>query len=336
MRQELEHNLQLAHSIKAYVKHRVVCSNDLIRRSILPDFLVHLIPFYRLIFGNELINSYLTFITLTKLIRVSIFNESKKMLMNAQISTSSLAVTTFGVGECQEIATLCYNKLMTDSHSNVQFICISAPQTPDRDLPYMHCFVLIGNDELQLKSPCDISELNDLPDHIVALDAYLDYVGPANNYLRDQQTYLEQYQYNHIAVIDRPTSLHYENLPFIKENIEILKERAACQHFYRHFLTLSLSCFSIAELLPCHETALVQFLNDSSGLRFSWGHLDYQVSAYTDVSSEENFAIAKSIQKRLQAGTFYQDSSQRLFVLHGINMQRDLADKIETNYRIVP
>jgi hypothetical protein len=197
----------------------------------------------------------------------------------------------------------------------------------------VHCFVLIGDDKGQLQSPCRIEELSRLPKHVIALDPYLDYVGPANTYLQDQHDYLRHFNYQQIIVNDRPTAIHYQNAPIIRENIDTLTAHAACQHFYRHYLTLPLSAFSISELLPCHETALVQFLNDTSGLDFSWGHNDYQVCAYTDVSQKKDFDTAKAIQNRLQAGTFYQGDSQRFFVLHGINAQTELAQRIQTNYR---
>lgn len=336
MHQNLEHNLQLAHSIKSYVKHRIVCSNDIIPRSILPQFLVYLIPLYRMTIGSELVDMYLKHAEITQLIRTSIQIDIQNLISFAQISTAALAVTDYGVGECQEIATLAFSKLIADGHQHVQFICISADLTPDRRFPYMHCFILIGDDENQLQVPCSLDALNHLPEHVIALDAYLNYVGPAKNYLRDQNAYLEKFQYNRIHTSDRPNSNHYENAPRIQENLAILKAHSVCKKFYRHFFTLSLSSFSISELLPCHETALVQFLNDASGLKFSWGHQDYEVSAYSDVSSSENFEIAKAIQKRLNAGTFYQDSSQRLFVLHGINAQTELAQEIQKQYRQVP
>jgi hypothetical protein len=336
MHQNLEHNLQLAHSIKSYVKHRIVCSNDIIPRSILPEFLIYLIPFYRTMLGSELVEQYIKHAEITKLIRATVAIEIKNLISIAQISTATLAVTDYGVGECQEIAMLAFNKLIADAHQHVQFICISAPKTPERKMPYMHCLILIGDDGNQLKVPCELDALNHLPEHVIALDSYLDYVGPAKNYLQDQNEYLKQYKYNDIIANDRPTTIHYENAPRIQENLDILKAHSACKKFYRHFLTLSLSSFSISELLPCHETALIQFLNDSSGLSFSWGHQDNEVSAYRYVSNSEEFEIAKNIQKKLQAGTFYQGYSQRLFVLHGINTQTELAEKIQEQYRRVP
>jgi hypothetical protein len=222
---------------------------------------------------------------------------------------------------------------MVGSHQDVTFICITSPSArPNRELN-VHCLVLIGDHKYQLKSLHSIDALNELPEHVVALDAYLDYVGPAKRYLQDQHEYLKHFNYNRLTIIDRPSKTHYENAPIVHENIDKLRARVACQHFYRHFLTLSLSAFSITELSPSHETALLQFLNDASGLYFSCGHNDYKVSAYAEVSKSKDFETAKIIQKQLQAGTFYQDKSARFFVLHGINAQPDLAKRIQDNYR---
>lgn len=334
--EQLSHNLEIAHSIKAQVKHKVICSNDIIPRASMPALYEHLIPLYKAIFGSQLIEQYLAHSRLTALIRTTILDEAQKFIQTALHSTVALSITDYGIGECQEIASLCYHKLIARSENNVQFVCIAAPKKIGQEIPYAHCLIVIGDDKNQLKSPCHINALYELPEHMVVLDAYLDYVGPAKRYLQDQQAYLKQFNYHQIIVNDRPTSLHHQNITLIHENTEKLKARVACQHFYRHFLTLPLSSFSISELLPCHETALIQFLNDASGLNFSWGHNDYQVSAYANVSTEADYETAKTIQNRLQAGSFYLGNSQRLFVLHGINMQADLAHGIQANYRRFP
>jgi hypothetical protein len=68
-------------------------------------------------------------------------------------------------------------------------------------------------------------------------------------------------------------------------------------------------------------------------LIFAWGHRELKVSAYVDVSVSSDYEKALSIQDTLQAGTFYQQEAQRFFVLHDINEQPNLAERIQAQYR---
>ncbi len=325
---DLSENLKIAHAIKAEVKHQVICSNDIIPRALMPALYVGYMPLYQAMFGVNLIQHYLDYSNFTSSIRNIMTQEVDKMTTLSPRSTVALAITRYGVGECQEIATFCYDKLIEQKLSTIAFIVLQAPITQGRKTPQMHCLVLLGDDALQLHAGSDIKVLNQLPDHVVALDAYLNHVGPANRYLQEQRPYLEQFNYDKITVCDRPTELHFQNQPQVHENIEQLTTMVAHAHFYRNFLNLSLSCFSISALLPCHETALVECLNAASGLVFAWGHQDCKVSAYADVSLPADEEKAKALQERLQAGTFYRQGAQSLFVLHQINVQPDLGKRI--------
>lgn len=325
---DLSENLKIAHAIKAEVKHQVICSNDIIPRDLMPSLYVDYMPLYQAMFGVNLIQKYLDHSNFASSIRNILSQEAGKITMLSPSSTVALAITRYGVGECQEIATFCYDKLIEQKLSNVAFIVLQVPIAQGSKTPQMHCLVLLGDGALQLRAGSDIKVLNKLPDHVVALDAYLNHVGPANRYLQEQRPYLDQFNYDKIIVCDRPTELHFQNQPQVHENVEQLTTMVAHAHFYRNFLNLSLSCFSISALLPCHETALVKCLNAASGLVFAWGHQDCKVSAYTDVSLSANEEKAKALQETLQAGTFYRQGAQSLFVLHQINAQPDLGKRI--------
>jgi hypothetical protein len=331
--ENLIENLRIANEIKNMVKQRVISSNDIIPRTILPAVYDFAIPMYAKAFGLGLIGNYLEHCQRTRAIRGAVLDEVKKQKYLAPQSTSALAITKYGVGEAQEIATLCFSELIDRGYNAIQFIGLEGYFNDSNQLPYIHCLVLIGIEHQQLLIPSNISVLDDLPAHVVALDPYLDYVGPANQYNQSQEIYLKLFAYEKIFLSDHPTDTHRMNAIEIKKNIAQMEGLLECQRFYRNFLTLSLSCFSPSELLPCHETALISFLNQSSGLIFAWGHRELKVSAYVDVSVSSDYEKALSIQDTLQAGTFYQQDAQRFFVLHDINEQPNLAERIQENYR---
>ena len=326
--ENLSENLIIANQIKAEVKHQVICSNDIIARSLMPAIYADYINLYRTIFGAQRVQQYLVHADFLSSVRNLIHQASCQAITQSPRSSASLAIARYGAGECQEIASLCYDKLLAKKLRKVAFIALQAPKCPGRITPMVHCLVLLGDDALRLYADGDIRLLNQLPDHVVALDAYLDYVGPANRYLQEQLPYLNQFKYHKIAVCDRPSEIHFQNQSHIHENVEKLAMMVAHDHFYRNFLNLSLNCFSIGLLLPCHETALVECLNAASGLVFGWGHQELRVTAYTDVSLEADLEKAKALQDTLQAGTFYHQSAKSFFVLHQINVQPNLGKRI--------
>jgi hypothetical protein len=77
---ELTRNLELAQSIKSYVKHRVICSNDIIPRALMPSFYLDFFAFYENIFGSELVKLYLGHTAVSKLIRETIDNQAQKLI----------------------------------------------------------------------------------------------------------------------------------------------------------------------------------------------------------------------------------------------------------------
>ena len=79
--------------------------------------------------------------------------------------------------------------------------------------------------------------------------------------------------------------------------------------------------FDAALLTPCYETAVVKKLNQSSGLTFRWGHVDYNVHAYVEVDSDAKLEQCQRIQQQLpsQFCRFFGTPRPTLFVLHNVN-----------------
>ncbi|NBX71869.1 hypothetical protein EBQ91_03030 [bacterium] len=320
---ELE-DLILGQEINKGIKGKIVCSHDIIQRQQMP----FITPVNRQekisLFGNERVSEYLRYTQYTKIIRHIVEQESKKILTQSSVFSRNLTITQFGCGECQELASLTLWELSKRGRRDLVFIALSSPPYvyAEHPHPYIHCLTLLGYRQSYGLTPGGLLKLNQLPDNVVAIDSYLNYVGPACSYLEDNQSYLRTFAYDRIEVVDVFSEQHERNVPIIEENIQKLLESPVIQKIVPHeFSVLKRDRFSLEDLEPHDEIPLISLLNQNVKLHFDWGHKKSLVHAYTTLHNKEEKDQALVIRKQLKTGFFYKKDEQQLFALHEINNQ---------------
>lgn len=314
----------LGQQILTRVKAKLLSSQDILPKDIFPFHDPSLEPFYHLAFGKKFKQLQKQQHLLSKA-REIFHSLAKKHLRHSFVSSACVAISEFGVGECQEASTLAYWYLLQQGYKNVSVVAIESPPNPlERNhRQNVHCFLLLNvpKDPLELG---ELQHLNHLPPHYLILDPFLNTLTPAKNFLEEQKKYLQVLNFQTIAAVqdlhEVPTHIIHE----IKTNVSILLEQAAILGFRPKF--------NPSTLKPCHETMLIKALNDHSGLRFDWGHQDYLIDAYAPLHNDEDIEKAKSIQQTLGHGKIRYLHDQGFFVLRHLNKGQTAKD-IEVAYR---
>jgi hypothetical protein len=327
-------NLAHAQGISDQIKQKTVCSEDIIPHIELPfiPFSINLEASLR--FGKKRLNTYYEFAKQAGIIRTNLLAEAERQGLAVPQISAAIACTRLGIGECGELAQLAFLTLIKKNQSNVVLVGIegSANLDPSHPKPHQHLLVLFGGETITIKKDTSLLDFNTLDDDVIVLDPYLNHVGQANQYLKEQSAYIATYAYNIIFHVDRVTENHHHNLQYIEGNVRTLLDYAKRNQFHAYDR-------SILESLPkrgkVEGTALLNALNRYSTLKFEGTHQDYKVNAMTSISTTQDEKLAKKLQSKLSAGSFMKSPWQMFFVLPHINVKEtdspgsSLPDRIQ-------
>lgn len=309
-------------TICAEVKENILSSEDIIPHQKLPFFVKDYQPQYIKQFGESAVLLYLKHISYLKYIRDSVeevFDDQscKKFIFelakqNFPINKTLyltipciLSIANYGVGACHELALSAWINLL-EQNCSASLVVISDGER------HAHCLVLVGNIQLEIGNA--ISTFNDYADDVLIVDPLMNYVGPANQYLRSQQDYLIHYDYKNIISV---LNISSEDLNFYKKVTAEVIQRLDAKNLEK---------FIFEPNLP-HETATLQKLNDTSSLKF-FGNVekDLRVNALCPISNDTSRQSAVSLMKSLKAGVFMTFKSINYLVIPEINMPSETPD----------
>ena len=336
-------NLKLAQTICDEIKTETVCSNDIIPRHQMPWLTQAMIPDVKQKFGSDKVDAYCRHLHYLNSVREMLAAESESKKMRGSQSSAAMGVAYLGVGECGELSTLAFMKLIARGRRDVAIVAVEGKKNKldPMNIPFYHAFILLGINDMHCLQDCgDIQQLNALSNHIVILDPLLNHVGRAADYLKDQSPYLTVFGYYKVCFFQVVTQTHIDNYLLTEDNARQLlayAETKGVLPFERALCDLPLANNPSLKKYPCEETALLQGLNTRSGLIFS-GVADERcrVDAVTEIHSDEQAATAKRIQSQLSTGCFYTGAAQRFFVIHNINVpvssSNNLPRRIHDSY----
>ena len=338
-----EKNLELARTICEEIKLEAVCSNDIIPRNEMPVITEAMIPDVKRRFGSDKVDAYIRHIYYLDSARRITALASESLRMIGPTSSAAIAVARLGVGECGELSTLAFIKLIELGRQDVAMVAVEGKRNTLHPTlsRFNHAFILLGiNDRDCLKESGDIQQLNALSRNIVILDPFLNHVGRAADYLNDQSAYVALFGYDKVVSFQMVTQDHIDNCPLIENNARQLiadAETNGVFPFDRSLCDLPLANNRSLKKNRCEDTTLLRGLKARSGLPF-WGMTDKTcyVDAVVEIHSDNEAATAKGIQDRLGAGCFYTGRDQRFFVISGINVRvsagKDLPRLIDNLY----
>ena len=329
-----EKNLELARTICKEIKLEAVCSNDIIPRNEMPVITEAMIPDVKRRFGSDKVDAYIRHMYYLDSARKITALASESLRMIGPIPSAAIAVARLGVGECGELSTLAFIKLIELGRQDVAIVAVEGQRNElhRTNSRFNHAFILLGiNDDRDcLKESGDIRQLNALSRNIVILDPFLNHVGRAADYLNDQSAYVAPFGYDKVVSFDRATQDHIDNCPLIENNARQLiadAETKGVFPFDRSLCDLPLANNPSLKKNRCEDTTFLRGLKARSGLPF-WGMTDKTcyVDAVVEIHSDNEAATAKGIQDRLGAGCFYtgldqRGRDQRFFVIPGINVR---------------
>ena len=310
-------NLSLSMIICAEVRRKVVCLNDIIPHHVLPFFRPMDRHHYDIKFGKKRVDLYLKYLQLGREIRPLIHTEAHHKNMVAPMASAAIAISKFGIAECQEFAALTYLELKKQARSDYAHVVFSSSLLQGQSgNTYKHAVILIGSKLPMARG--SINQLDSLPDDVVIIDPLINHVGHANTYRHDQSSYLLPYDYDNVLAVDTPPAIPAPiDMNLINSNVNTLVTFAQHHGFHPFDKNILDATF---ENNRCHETALLGLLNTHSGLSFFGTYdEDYHVDACTEITTKKQEKLARSLCAKFNTGFFCHGSSARFFVLPNIN-----------------
>jgi len=319
-------NLAIAQSVCNTIKQKTICANDIIPKKNLPfltlnpQVLSNAAQQHGMLVGDLLAHG----LQLTKVKEALNYASKQYPNMAAGVSSYSIAMTRFGVGEAQDLVNLAIYELMKQGCLDVTFIALKGKKDDHhpKKMPYIHCFILIGQHSMAKEGNLK-SQFNALNDEVLIFDPMLNHIGRANTYLSEQAEFLNTFEYQHIMQIIKMNPEVYD-LTLIENNVQKLVACAKTQGIDHHKRALPITKIDFLQKTPCPETALLQCLNERSGITFFGVQKDYKVDAVAHISEQEDRTV-EAIQQKLGAGCVYHDFNgyNSFFVLHDINVKTE-------------
>ncbi len=315
----MQAKLECMQALCAQLQARITTSNSIIPRTELPGYTVTDIPRLKQKYGHVRFAEYERYSHLLNHLRAQTSDLTDRLHLPCPRTAALLAITHFGMGECHEISTAIFFELLKQGYHDCAMVCIQSDpyQSTIHPRPFLHLFVLVGAGiASKLRNGCDFSAIDELAEDVIIMDGLLNHVGRANQYRSAQHTYLQQFNYNKIHALDLATQQHVQNLPIISQSVQILIDALAKQ---------AIRPFKVIAQNPCHETALLSFLNAKSGLKFH-GYTDAscKVDAVSEIHSAAEKDLALRIQARLHTGFFKEDADKTFFIIPEINVDDDI------------
>lgn len=185
MQRNYETNLLLAQQVLTQIKLSVLSSNDIIPAVDLPNIYTDEMERYISAFGQKAVGKQVDYLKELEKVRTA----SQKLLEREQgrwkspVSTSTVATTLCGVGECQETSNRAALELVgVGCKSLVNLVSIVGKSNPKHggSEPYLHVFVIIGDCTPLIEGESSINAFARLSDECVLLDPFLNITGRAN------------------------------------------------------------------------------------------------------------------------------------------------------------
>lgn len=188
-----EYNLKLAKLVLDEIKNTVTTSNDIIPAVELPVMDTKFLPEYVGRFGIDRVQEMLDYTQYAAELRGDIKNETlKKLKQDKHISpqtTTYVAVTMMGVGECADTSNLAVVLLAKMGYqAPIHAVVLNGKKPTGED--YMHMMVVIGDCQI---TPSElVPSFKKLSDDCVFIDPLLGIAGQANKIdtFKDQMAYL--------------------------------------------------------------------------------------------------------------------------------------------------
>lgn len=190
-----EENLRIGQEVIKEVKTLSVSSNDIILRAKLPVLLKDQFEAYRRQFGEAKVARFLAFNSKLAQLRDKAYELAVSKSAVSPIMVARLATARHGVGECLESSVLATVKLLEKRQPCFMAFYQGKPNIFRSYKPFDHAIVLFG--DVDMHSLAKISDFVKQPANVMVVDAFLGYVGPARNYLRDNYAYLDEFKFEH-------------------------------------------------------------------------------------------------------------------------------------------
>lgn len=198
-RTEYETNLQLAQLTLRLIKRSVISLNDLIPTSDLPlstkDAEAKEVE---LKYGTTQAEAFKIHDNKTVAIREKVVLACRSLQsIDFPISSTNLAITVFGVGECSETTNLAMVKLcQLDCKTTINIIGLQGYRSKFSNLRFRHGFIILGDCD-QLTN--NLASLDTLPKSCVYLDPSLGLIGRAKDIRKLLAKDIAKYGYDQIA-----------------------------------------------------------------------------------------------------------------------------------------
>lgn len=310
------------------VTSKSVSSHDIIPRSQLPALYEYQIDYIREQFGNLNIDTYLEHARYSHRIKTLILKMTHHRIQLGKIYQLAITIYAMGVAECQSLVTALHHELLKADFSEFSSATIYNLQTNKG-----HCFLVIGNCELNIQAPFP-SCLSSLPKEILIADPLLSYLGPACDYVATHQDYFSRYRYQTLVGYEKANKDYLEQIlnseRLAHQWVDELKLLHQIERFYdKSLIPLAKSGYPCLGKKITHETALLQSLKKTGLQFFGLSSPEYKVDAVCEINNQIDILRARGIQEKLKTGRKYQNSEgQTFFVISEINYHPELSHQI--------
>ncbi len=195
-------NQSFAQKVCDEVKKNVMCSNDIISRQELPFWHQNAVLDYKNKFGDTQLNELWRYMQTVHCMRQFLQQLAhSSSTITRPNAAGDLAITHLGFAECGELAHLVFLKLIEHGCQPCILMLENKKRYEEWEhnpniRTYIHSVVILGDDKGYLDD--QVSSFNTLPEEVVIIDPFLQYVGPAKTYFKDKIDYLQHFHFDPI------------------------------------------------------------------------------------------------------------------------------------------
>lgn len=213
-------NAKLAEEVLNKVRQKAICTNDIIPRDKMPFLYQDELTRYQAKFGKERIAKYLKYTEICNSLRDTVYQQvlEKKSFISPR-TTACLALNQLGVGECQEFTMACAIEILRKNQTNFSVVILKGKQETAK-IHYHHALLLVG--KKLSRDYLTLSQFATLSDDVVVLDALRNHIGRANQYTKEQASYLAPFEYQEIFEISIFAKEHIISLDILDKQAKII------------------------------------------------------------------------------------------------------------------
>ena len=217
-------NVKIALTILSKSREAVTCSHDIISRLEYPFMSVSLFKGIIEKYGKSTLTTYLQHSSILDTSRIKLRELATILNTQPVMTTSAVATTYIGLGECHETSTRTAMELLAAGHCDISLIRFSGYPPGSREL-YHHFIVILGPSNLDLNK-----SLSSLPEYCVVIDPLFKHIGKANTYERDFETYLAAHRF-FINEVTQYNKSHTRLAPQILKNAKLLAAKSGLEPY---------------------------------------------------------------------------------------------------------